>query len=707
MAIVEIMSHEGEKLRSLAAVLMEAPDDAEVVDQFFRQLYTFAQVDPRRLGGIAHAGRTLGALNDPTSAMNKFITQFHDILGNLKGRSPKDIANHIASLRTLQEMQNYTKNLSKPGFWKIAGEVWINARLSGITTHMRNFISNTNFALWQIPERAVAGKFGKAGPGQVKSREALEMVYGYYGSLGDAWITAKKAFREDAPQFGSSRFEARTTYISSEALEMTGSAGKSIDLLGNFIRAPGRFLQAGDEFFKAMTFRGELRARAYREAYDRVVFGQGLDAKEATEQIYRTMDEIMQDIPADIVKQAEEFAHYATFTKELQGFGAKVQAAAREHTAVRFIAPFVRTPVNIFEAGIERTPIGLLSHVKGATGAQRQLAQGRVALGTGTMGMVSLLTMSGLVSGTGPKDSKTRNEWREAGWQPLSMRVPLPGGGKSAWMGYGAIEPLSNVVGLAADLSDILGAIDSEDIATFETVGAVITEVGASLSKLFTSKTFVRGVADWTAWIMDPDRHPNTPERFAAGFIPFSGLLGQLAKAHNNELKHAETLVDQIYRTIPGLNSKLLPVRNLFGEKVKTGSGFDGMFGMLFNAVSPVQVSRAPNPDTALIYKNLIGIQERLGESISTGIPRVIEGIEMSPEMRDFYGQQMGKVGLKEELLAMMKDPLWNSTPTYEQFLEVQTVINAARTEVAEMTVEEFPELEKDIEQRLIDREEV
>jgi len=238
-------------------------------------------------------------------------------------------------------------------------------------------------------------------------------------------------------------------------------------------------------------------------------------------------------------------------------------------------------------------------------------------------------------------------------------------------------------------------------------VGAVITEVGASLSKLFTSKTFVRGVADWTAWIMDPDRHPNTPERFAAGFIPFSGLLGQLAKAHNNELKHAETLVDQIYRTIPGLNSKLLPVRNLFGEKVKTGSGFDGMFGMLFNAVSPVQVSRAPNPDTALIYKNLIGIQERLGESISTGIPRVIEGIEMSPEMRDFYGQQMGKVGLKEELLAMMKDPLWNSTPTYEQFLEVQTVINAARTEVAEMTVEEFPELEKDIEQRLIDREEV
>jgi len=720
MATVQVMVDVGENLRSLALAVKEAPDNAEVVDKFFQEFYLFAQVDPRRLGGIAEGGRTLGALNAPTNEMNAFINQFKNMLDNVRGMTPRDIADRIGAFKTLPEMQAFTKTMTRPGFWKIVNEVWINGLLWGPKTHARNLTSNTAFALWAIPERGLGGAMNRQGG--VKSREALELVYGYFGSLGDAFNVAKKAFREDAAQFGSTKFEARTRNISAEAMGLTGNAGLAVDAIGNVMRGSGRFLLASDEFFKAIAFRGEIRARAFREAYDRVVFGAGKTGKEASLEMQRVMNEIIADPSSmpDIVKAAEEFAHYQTFTNELTGTMATVQRAAAESTAIRFVIPFVRTPTNIFHRAVERTPLGLLSGktrglLRGSAGtaAQQDLARSRMALGTMTMGLMSLMAASGWITGTGPRDSKQRQEWEQAGWQRGSFRVPLPNGEKSNWIAYEAVEPLSSVIGLAADMSDIIGAVQMGDIDLMEDTFQVIGRVMGSIQQLFLSKTFLRGLSEFLTTLFEPERLERTASNFAGSFLPFSGALRQLARAWEGELKESKGIIETLKRNIPGMGSGIPSVRNLFGEPVKTGSGFNGAFGFMYDFISPLHVKAAPDPGTKRIYTELIKIQEALGESISSQIPRQIEGVKMEGNERDFYGQQMGKVKvkggltLKRAILAEIDDKArWASRSSLEKKLRIEGLITRAKRLSAEATKEEFPDLREEVIIRQEQREE-
>ena len=56
--------------------------------------------------------------------------------------------------------------------------------------------------------------------------------------------------------------------LTGRQLENGGAIARGVDLLGEMVRLPGRFLTAEDEFFKAVGYRMELHARAFRKASD-------------------------------------------------------------------------------------------------------------------------------------------------------------------------------------------------------------------------------------------------------------------------------------------------------------------------------------------------------------------------------------------------------------------------------------------------------
>ena len=89
---------------------------------------------------------------------------------------------------------------------------------------------------------------------------------------------------------------------------LSGTVGQAVNFMGNVIRTSGRALMATDEFFKAVAYRMELQARAYRTAVD-----EGLDGDEFVKRV----DGILTNPPADIKMDAVNFGRYQTFTNEL------------------------------------------------------------------------------------------------------------------------------------------------------------------------------------------------------------------------------------------------------------------------------------------------------------------------------------------------------------------------------------------------------
>ena len=72
------------------------------------------------------------------------------------------------------------------------------------------------------------------------------------------------------------------------------------------------------------------------------------------------MDDPAKNFP-DIELKARDTARYQTFTNPLGPTGQSVQKIIQNHPWTRYIAPFVRTPVNIVKYAGQRTPLGVFA----------------------------------------------------------------------------------------------------------------------------------------------------------------------------------------------------------------------------------------------------------------------------------------------------------------------------------------------------------
>lgn len=700
-AMVILTVQEADKLKSLAGQVILNPADRGLVDEMIKQLWVLGQLDPRRSGTIKEIGRGLGSLNAPLADMNRFVTDMRRIFtATESGRSPSDVARMIASLPSANQLLSFSNAALKPTFTQIIQEVWINSLLYGAKTQVANFLSNTAFALVSIPERWIAGKI--SGRGGVVAGEAGALAQGYWGSLSDAWTAAGKAWRDEMPAFGTGKMESHRKAITAENFQLTGPIGDAIDFLGAAVRGSGRLLLAGDEFFKTIAFRGELRAQAYREAYEQIVVSKGLRGQKATEEMRKVMDRILSDPGTEIKEAAERFALYQTFTQDLSGgVGAHVQAAIAHSPMLRYVMPFVRTPFNIAKAAVERTPLGLASkEVRGkllgrGDTANVALSRARMTFGITTMGMFGFMAANGMISGTGPSDTRIRNQWLEAGWKPMSLKL----GGE--WVSYARLEPISSVISLAADMSDILSMIDiahPEQSAAFD---ELLKDTGRSLSNLFTSKTFLQGLSEFTRVLVEPEKYAGGfAKRFASGFVPFSGALRGIAQANEKELKESQELVNAFKKNIPGLSSSVPPKHDILGDPIPVGSGFNGVFGWIFDVVSPITVSNVKDPETKKIFMEIVRVQEEMGETISTEVPKIVQGVPLTDAQRSALGRMMKDTNLKQDLVEMISAPGWSEVPVGIQHRMLDAQIHAAKEHAKARLLEEDTALKSAVEAR-------
>lgn len=639
----------------------------------FAQAFTFAGLSTTRIiGTYSEAGRTFRLLNqkypslkkpgaaqatDPEfSIQDQYIQEMYKFFRSVEEKSkmggfdqartgpgmgpggmvsPGQLAQMVVDLPSEEAMMAFAKAALKPKWGDMFYEIWVNGLLSGPVTHSTNIISNAATLLWNIPERQVASLLK---PGSVRPGEAAAMVGGVLESVGDAWRLAWKAFKEDAPQFGASKLENMPRRaITADALEVTGIPGRAIDFLasavglgqgkwldvaGTGVRLPGRFLMAGDDFFKAIAFRAELRALAKRQAF-REINELGLTGKEAARKAKEIEHKILTDPPETIKQDAQEFAAYTTFTRELGTAGSAVQMAVQNVPFGRVVLPFIRTPANIFKFAGERTPLALASKAvrdELAAGGERQaLALAKIGLGSMTMAFMASLAANGLITGGGPKDKVLRKQLELEGWQPYSFKVG------NEYVSFARIEPLGSLIGMAADAADLMGQLGQKDSAELASALTV------AISRNVANKTFVKGLAGTLNAVTSQDVHvvKSFLEKELPTLMPYSSAIGQTAKVVDPVMRDVQSILDAFKAKVPGFSDELPPQRNLYGDKVLLQGG---MGPDLF---SPLYVREIKDDPVAHELNRL---------AYPFAMPsRHIDGIQLTPKLYDRYAELAGK----------------------------------------------------------------
>lgn len=520
------------------------------------------------MAGRAEAGRLLHAYGIPVTEDSQQVQRISELVETMGRGDMKRMADMISQIDTPSGISAVVNNYKKSRAIGVLQELFINGILSGLKTHIVNGTGNALFQAMNVAETAVAARVGRfMGHDEgVMVGEAQAMMYGqmtaFQEAMSVAWQTMKTG------ESATVKFEKPIRRaISSEQYPNAGALGPVIDMLGAVIRAPTERLMAPmDEAAKSFAYRADL-ARSSLNAAMKARATEGLDDMQTA----ALLRDLMEHPPDEAVASADAFALYSTFQNPLGEGGQKIQALINAWPALRFIAPFVRTPTNLFkDAYAERSPLAVFSQkfradVTGKNGQRAQdMAIARAGMGSLTVLSVAAMAQSGMITGGGPSNFEGRQLLESTtGFKPYSIRVLNPVTGKSEWHSYARIEPLAFVIGATADAVDILNNLGEEEVdqELLEESYNAMAAIMAGVMENTMSKTFLSGPAEFFAMVREADTKMDSYLKSrGGGFVPFSGTLRDLERIDDPYLREAWTALNKIKQNVPGLSDNL-PLR--------------------------------------------------------------------------------------------------------------------------------------------------
>lgn len=502
------------------------------------------------------------------------------------------------ALRTMDEALKGAKELGNR-----INTFRINALLSGPGTQEVNLVSNAIQAL-VVPVGQAAGGAVSLNPQMMA--HAMRQLQGSFAAMLDltrTWSAVGKAGWDN--QAVLDPFQGK---VEEDFGAITGKKG-----VDNVITAPSRFLMTMDEFFKQSQYRGRVFADANAEAAEK-----GLKGAERDDFIQTYLDDSYTAEGAATRGEALLQARRATFTEPLDpGLASQIQKMAIDQPAIRFIIPFVRTPVNILSQTFQHFPVlGMLSkRMKAdirAGGPRRAQAYGRQTLGTALTGVAMLMASQGLVTGSGPSDPRIRKVWLKNN-QPYSFRVNHEDGSVE-FISFARLEPLSNVFSITADAVEIMGDEynEAEKIPVLQALTMAVMENTVN-------KTFTQGISDaMDAFNGEPHAQARALRNFVASFVP------NVANQTNGDeaFREVRSMTDAILARTH-LYNEVDPKRNVLGEvTLRTLPKYDplGIFDADRREIDPVleEITKvallnqavADNPQSRLPGPNRIDLAE-------------------------------------------------------------------------------------------------
>lgn len=599
LAARQLLNSSADRVKALAdKVAVGQATDIEKV-QFARQVQFHTAYQAQFMGARAEAGRALNAFNIPIGTDAVRASRIAEIISNSGG----DIERLARAVHLADSTEGVTKaiTLGLPrrvgaAAMHLINRVFVNGILSGPTTHFINMLGNTIFPSMNVVELAVAARLGKFLPGEehVVAGEALATLHGTLGATMDAWRLFGRALKSGQSLDGVLKYEitggAKGTTLERLPELDKPYLGRLIQGIDAVIDAPTRVLGAEDDLFKTLAYRAYTERQAMKHVQDQFAAGT-LKLEDAAQEARN----FMENTPEQTQKAAEDWAADMTFQTPLGPAGQKFQAALRSVPVLTLIAPFIRTPVNIFKQAAYRSPMAVFSQKFwadiAAGGAARDLALTRFAMGSGTAALVGYLASEGGLTGAGPQNPKARQLWLQNGNQPYSVKAVNPTTGEATWHSYARMEPFASIVGATADAVEI-GSYVNEDPESMTDQDAQLQQAaGAIIAGIMNNtgnKTFMKGVADFMEFTSDPGRFVQSySNQMALSMVPYSALIRTVRNLDDPYLREAWTLTDKLRDNTPGYSDKL-PLRlDLFGEiREKSHS-------TLLGAMSPIPETTA------------------------------------------------------------------------------------------------------------------
>ena len=499
-------------------------------------------------GYFTEAGRSLGIIRRYQQQMAEAKVILEAIAGS-EDAAATDFAGKVKNAKSIGDVLDITHAAYQPTVTDQIREYWINmGLLSGPFTQMVNVIGNTVFmGAFSISELATS-VISK----DVSTRAALKRLSGMYAGMSTGIENAKKAFLTEEPQFNSQ-------------MQMDSPKYRAIKgLKGRIIRIPGRALLAGDEFFKSTNYSGALHQAAMAES----------------EKTGVPFDQVLQSYATNKEVQDRAVAHATrmTFQTPLGEMGRDMMRAREKVPVLGWLLfPFVRTPTNIVKEWAKFTPIGMVmpSVMKEitASGERGAVARGQMVFGSMVMAAVAYGVLNGLITGAGPDDPRRRALWDRTNRLPYAFKNPFTG----EWQRYNRFEPMSMLMGVAADATEIAMVTSSNDKTVYdklETAGKMI--LGSFMTNVG-DKTFLRGASDFIQMANDPERYF---EQWSSGLVATAlpNLGAQVARNKNVDpyAREARGIVDSLKARIPGekFHGSLPRRLDVAGEPIP-GSGFE------------------------------------------------------------------------------------------------------------------------------------
>jgi GNAT superfamily N-acetyltransferase len=632
--------------------MVRAAAGAEVDIMAYAEAKARHQMIQEQVAGItAEAGRALRAFRKLEGQQE--AGQINDFLKDATGKTLFQLQREAQlglQLETPAQVSKFVNDSSKPTWKDMVIEAWISALLSGPKTHVANIMGNTISGLWRPVETAGAAVVGKVlgSAERVTIGEAKAELFGMVQGAREGVIAAAKAFKSEEPQL-TSAIQTEKNYPKALPSATVNLFGKEMEIGGKQARIPLRLLGAEDEFFKSVAFRGDINRQAYAIA-----------SKEnlPPEQFNARVAELSMSPTEEMMGKAKDVADYQTFQTPLGKVGRSVQTLANSHMAVKFIIPFVRTPLNLLKYASERTPLGLFSaevrdNLAGKNGTVASDTQvSRIALGTAVGVATYGLATQGLITGGGPADKNKRAIMQANGWQDYSIRIG------DMYYRYNRLDPFSVILGVVADAYEIYNASgashpDKEKIPSL---------VFAAVTQNILNRASLQGISDAIQAVTDHERYGrNYIKKMAGTIVP--AFSAQTAQALDPVVREARTVLDGIKSRIPGLSQTLLPKRDVWGEPMVREGGLGP------DIAAPIIESRVKNDP---VNKALLSANYFPGH-----LQRKIRGVELTDEQYDDYARIAGRTA-KMRLNAIVSMPGFEQIPeTARQEMMTKTITHA------------------------------
>ena len=526
--------------------------------------------------------------------MEKIANIFKDYNAN-----PAVIAKKIRDMKPEDIINELTKSKSAKAI-EVFNSLYINSILSGTPTLIVNTLGNAYEAFLK-PMEMMAGAALRADRKTFnygfshyigmtfKFRDTIKSI-GLALKQGDAVLDPLVRTQDNLQIINGKAVRP----ISGSNLGFSGKFGTAIDWIGGISEIPTRLLLTTDEFFKQINYRGRL----YAEAVDNTL---ELDFKLKSKEGRANIEKIFKDgfdkngkanVKDNVMAtRALEHSRIGSFTNTLDdgrllNIGMAVEKFLKEVPALRFLAPFVRTPTQLWRNFEQRIPLfgAFTKPMKDMwrSGDRRARADviGRQTFGLATTVYAYHLATQDVVdnkgnkyrkiTGAGPKNYNVKKLWIQAGWQEYSIAEKNKDG-TVTYKQYNRNDPRFYILGIMADIFENKDNINDEDKQSMGWVAFISAMRSAG------NKSYLRGVSDGfdLAENLDSTTLPKYVGKQFANAIPYTALVGQgipgIIEADTEVLK-ARTFVDEIIKKTPFIDKTkyLEPVRDLItGEPVE------------------------------------------------------------------------------------------------------------------------------------------